>query len=469
MRVPAFIRQAQQLPGVLLVAICVAMALLITLGALSYHNIKRQADAARWVAHTAQVDVVLKDIYANVQDAESGQRMFTVSGVERYLEPCLAAIKKLPGDLEQARDLMGDNTVQIARLQTLHMDIDRRLALINTRIAQRRQQGTRALDPAVVNGEGVELMGRVRADLGVMAADEDRLLATRLDGLQRARKRALWVQNVTGVISLALLAGVFITLAKQMLRAMRAEQEAQRSNTQLRDANNEMRSFSYSVAHDLRSPLRAINGLAQKLVDECAGQLGDESRQALTRITANATTMAQLIDDLLALSKISYQPLRAAKIDMTELARDAYQELRSEPQNGQVVDCVINELPPAAGDPLLLRQVWLNLIGNALKFSSMRNKVEIEIGGNVAGPEFATYYIRDNGAGFDMKHAAKLFGAFQRLHEPGEFEGTGIGLALVQRIVQRHGGTIWAEGNENAGARFAFTLPEWGEGSGDES
>ena len=171
--------------------------------------------------------------------------------------------------------------------------------------------------------------------------------------------------------------------------------------------------------------------------------------------------MTRLIDDLLALSKISYQPLRASKVDMTELARQAYEELR-EPSKGQEVDCVINELPPATGDPSLLRQVWVNLIGNALKFSQMRAKTEIEIGGNVAGPEFLTYYIRDNGAGFDMQNAEKLFGAFQRLHQSGDFEGTGIGLALVQRIVQRHGGTVWAEAKENEGARFAFTLPEWG-------
>jgi signal transduction histidine kinase len=460
MRVPAFIRQAQQLPRALLVALGVAMALLISLGALSYRNIKHQGDAARWVAHTAEVAVILKDIFANVQDAESGQRMFTVSGVERYLRPFDAAMQRLPGELNQARDLMGENPVQLNRLQTLRGDIDRRLALIRTRISQRRELGAGATNPAVANAEGVDLMERVRSDIGFMITDEDRLLATRLEGLERARRRALWFQNVAGLISLALLVGVFITLANQMLRAMRAEQEAQRSNTQLRDANNEMRAFSYSVAHDLRSPLRAINGFAQVMVDDCSEQLSDHGRRALARITANATTMAQLIDDLLALSKISYQPLRATKIDMTELAREAYEELR-EPRNGHVVNCVINELPPASGDPSLLRQVWLNLIANALKFSSMRDKTEIEIGGNVAGPEFATYYIRDNGTGFDMQYASKLFGAFQRLHQTGEYEGTGIGLALVQRIVQRHGGTIWAESKENEGARFAFTLPEW--------
>ena len=293
---------------------------------------------------------------------------------------------------------------------------------------QRRTLGQGALDPSISNAEGVGMMQKVRGEISAMIKDEDGLLASRLDGLQRARKHALWFQNVAGLVSLVLLSGVFLTLVSQMLRASRAEQEAQRSNTQLREANNEMRAFSYSVAHDLRLPLRAIHGFAQTLVEECGDELGEPGRQTVARITGSATTMAQLIDDLLALSKISYQPLRAEKIDMTGLARDAFAELR-ETQHGRVVNCVVNELPRAFGDPALLRQVWLNLISNSLKFSAMREKIEIEIGGNVAGPEFATYYIKDNGAGFDMQHATKLFGAFQRLHQPGEFAGTGIGLA----------------------------------------
>ena len=156
------------------------------------------------------------------------------------------------------------------------------------------------------------------------------------------------------------------------------------------------------------------------------------------------------------------QPLRTGRVEMSDLVRGVYQELL-ETQNGRVIDCEIAPLPPAIGDPSLLRQVWINLIGNALKFTRDRQPARIEIGGIVAGPDFATYFIRDNGAGFDMRYAEKLFGAFQRLHRPTDFEGTGIGLALVQRIIHRHGGTIWAESEENQGARFAFTLPEAGE------
>ena len=173
--------------------------------------------------------------------------------------------------------------------------------------------------------------------------------------------------------------------------------------------------------------------------------------------------MAQLIDDLLSLSRIGFQPLKSTRIEMTALARDVFEELRGT-QPGRDIDFQIANLPPAAGDPSLMRQVWVNLIGNALKFTRRRDSVRIEIRGTGAGPEFVTYFVRDNGAGFDMQYAGKLFGAFQRLHRPSDFEGTGIGLALVQRIIQRHGGTIWAEGEENVGARFAFTMPEWNGG-----
>ncbi len=302
----------------------------------------------------------------------------------------------------------------------------------------------------------------VREDIDAMIGAEKKLLMERRAILKSTRLHAGILQVLIGLSSLTLLAAVFVGLARLMDRAIRAEQAAEASNLQLRGANNELRAFSYSVAHDLRAPLRAINGFAQVLKEDCAGQFEEHGEQALGRIMANTAKMSVLIDDLLSLSKVSMQSLHTGKIEMTDLVRGAYQELL-ESQNGRVIECEIAPLPPATGDPSLLRQVWLNLIGNALKFTRGQARARIEIGGNVAGPDFATYFIRDNGAGFDMKYADKLFGAFQRLHRPADFEGTGIGLALVQRIIHRHGGTIWAESEENQGARFAFTLPEWNE------
>ena len=305
-------------------------------------------------------------------------------------------------------------------------------------------------------------MSSIRSQVQLMIGEENALLETRLAQLRTIRRRSIVLQSFGGCLSLALLAGVFSSLVRQILRANRAEQETRGSNAQLRDANAEMRAFSYSVAHDLRAPLRAINGFARVLEEDHAASLPADARQSLGRITANTSKMDHLIDDLLALSKVSTQSLHTGKVEMNELVRSVYQEVL-ETQPDRRVDCRIALLPPAVGDPSLLRQVWYNLIGNALKFTRGRGDTHIEIGGNVAGPEFATYFIRDNGAGFDMRYADKLFGPFQRLHRPTEFEGTGIGLALVHRIIHRHGGTIWAEGEENKGAFFAFTLPEWNE------
>ena len=463
MKLPPFLRLLALFPRGPLAGLGVALGLLLALGAYSFFNLRRQSEAADWVTHTYQVVSGLQGIFSSVQDTESAQRAFVVSGNESYLEPCNHALRALPVQLDTVGRMTRDNPRQQALLNKLRQDIDARLSVVRTRIEQRRQLGVNALDPKVLNGAGVPLMQTVRADIEAMISEEKTLLGERRAALTRARTRATVLQSLVGAISLGVLAAVFIGLAKQMARAHRAEQKTEKSNAQLRNANQELRAFSYSVAHDLRAPLRAINGFAQILNEDCQGQLDEPGRRALDRITANSTKMSVLIDDLLELSKVSVQTVRHDKVEMNALVRGAYQELL-ETQPGRLIECDIAPLPPASGDSSLLRQVWLNLIGNALKFTRDRERAHIEIGGNVAGPDFATYFIRDNGAGFDMQYADKLFGAFQRLHRPADFEGTGIGLALVQRIIQRHGGTIWAEGEENHGARFAFTLPEWSEG-----
>lgn len=463
MKPPKFLRHLAFLPRKLLAGLAVAIGLLIALGAYAFYNLQQQSAAADWVSHTYQVVAGLQGVFSSVQDAESSQRAFIVSGNEAYLGPCNNALRTLPGQLDAVGQLISDNPQQRQKLDKLRRSIDERLTLVRTRISQRRALGAGALELKLLNGAGIRSMEVVRQDIDTLISEEKALLKARRDTLANARLQSVVLQSLVGLVSLGLLAAVFVGLAKQMARAHRAEQSAESSNVQLKAANNELRAFSYSVAHDLRAPLRAINGFAQIIHEDCGGQLDAPGRRALERILANSTQMAVLIDDLLELSKVSMQTVHKGKVEMNDLVRGAYQEL-VENQNGRIIECEIAVLPPASGDPSLLRQVWLNLIGNALKFTRNQEKTRIEIGGNVAGPEFATYFIRDNGAGFDMQYADKLFGAFQRLHRPTDFEGTGIGLALVQRIIQRHGGTIWAEGEENQGARFAFTLPEWNEG-----
>jgi len=233
--------------------------------------------------------------------------------------------------------------------------------------------------------------------------------------------------------------------------------QQRRAEQALAQTNQELERFSYSVSHDLRAPLRAINGYAQALWEDHADTLGDEGKRLLAVIRDSAKVGGQLIDGLLDFSRMGRQALARVPVDLTALAERVVAELR-QAQGTVAVEVVLSPLPPASGDAALLRHVFVNVIDNAFKFSAKRAHPKVEIGAEQNGQE-VTYYVKDNGVGFDMQYANKLFGVFQRLHRPDEFEGTGVGLALAQRIVQRHGGRIWAEGKVNEGATFFFTLP----------
>ncbi len=220
-------------------------------------------------------------------------------------------------------------------------------------------------------------------------------------------------------------------------------------------ANRELESFSYSVSHDLRAPLRSIDGFSRALLEDFADKLDDRGKRYLTFVREGAQRMAELIDDLLELSRVSRSELSRHRVDLTALARRIIERLRAaEPERN--VEIIFEDLS-ADGDPRLLELVLQNLVGNAWKFTSKRDHARIEFG-HVDRDGRTVYFVRDNGAGFNMSYANKLFGVFQRLHAATEFEGTGVGLAIVQRIVSRHGGEVWAEGEVDKGASFYFTL-----------
>ena len=225
---------------------------------------------------------------------------------------------------------------------------------------------------------------------------------------------------------------------------------------QLEAANKELEAFSYSVSHDLRAPLRAIDGFGQALLEDYANKLDDEGKDYLQRVRMGSQQMGQLIDDLLNLSRVSRKELSLATVDLGSLAQAIAAELkRSEPE--RQVEFVVAEGLFAKGDERLLRVALENLLGNAWKFTGKGSKARIEFGMTPTDGR-QVFYVRDNGAGFDMAYADKLFGAFQRLHKSSEFAGSGIGLATVQRIIHRHGGRVWAEGAAGKGATFHFTL-----------
>ena len=257
-------------------------------------------------------------------------------------------------------------------------------------------------------------------------------------------------------------------LEREMAERQHADAELRRLNdelerrvaertTQLEAANKELEAFSYSVSHDLRAPLRAVVGFSKLLVEDHGPHIDEEARRKLDVIQSEAQRMGVLIDDLLAFSRLGRKAMTVGDLDMTGLAKSTYEGLNGQ-HGGPRAELRLGSLPRAKGDRALLTQVWANLLSNALKFSSKREQPLIEVSA-ISDEKEHIFFVRDNGAGFDPRYHAKLFGVFQRLHSSSEFPGTGVGLALVQRIVTRHGGRVWADSKPNEGATFYFTLP----------
>jgi signal transduction histidine kinase len=338
----------------------------------------------------------------------------------------------------------------------------------------RRRVGTLYLESDLAAmGERLWIYGRVLALLIVVSF----LLAFSLSALlQRGISRPIGALTETAEIvsrgdysvratklgggELGLLTDSFNRMLEEIQKLNEElEQRVVKRTAQLQAANKELEAFSYSISHDLRAPLRHIDGFAQLLQRHLGPSLDATGQRHVTTIIESAKRLGRLIDELLVFSRMGRAEIHQRSVALRPLVDEVVSELQPEIQDRRV-QWLIGGLPSVRGDAVMLRQVWANLLGNAVKYSRQRTETRIEIGHRVDPADGHVFSVRDNGAGFDMKYADKLFGVFQRLHTAKEFEGTGIGLANVQRIVQRHGGRVWAEARVDEGATFYFTVPD---------
>lgn len=475
--------------GLLLLSI--PLAAQVVLGALLMVFGRDVANAHAWESHSQQVLTRAYAVRSLLLDAQSSLRGYVLTADTEFRRLCYRSAVAVRPDMESLSRLVADNPVQTSRVHRMAAAADHFLRFqIESAQLVDRGRSAEALG-RIASGEGNQLIGEFRDRLQDFVAEEQRLASERLEQAHDS-SRLLTIAVAGGVaLNIALVAviggllganikrrlGVLVENARRLpadqpllpplsrgdeiaeVDSVFREMAGSLATTKeaLQSSNRELESFSYSVSHDLRTPLRAIDGFSRILEEEYAPQLDGEGKRLLGVIRRNTRTMAQLIDDLLAFSRLSRQRVSDAPVDMRSLAEQTFAEARRFVGNRDI-EFTLGELPSARGDSAMLRQVLTNLISNAVKFTSPREHAHIAMEAQPHNGE-NVYMIRDNGVGFDTRYADKLFGVFQRLHQANEFEGTGVGLAIVQRVVQRHGGRVWAESTLNEGSTFYFTLP----------
>src|SRR5665213_321731 len=405
------------------------------------------------VTHTLQVEYSLVALQVLIREAESGTRGYVVTNHPHYLRDFQTADTAITPALDNLKETTADNPIQQRALAILAPLVGQRLDALRGGIHAHDEMGANAAIALLSQGHGRVSMEQINEVISGMTAEEHRLLAVRTAQASRANLLLLSV-NLAGIAMMIAL-GVISTLTVQSMGA-EALRDSQVRGDALQAAVNELEAFSYSVSHDLRAPLRAIDAFSRILLKDHAATFSAEAREYMQSVSDNAGQMGHLVDDLLAFSRLGRKQLDKRKISTAALVEKVVKEVRKQ-DSERPVNLSIGPLPELWGDPALLKQVFFNLIDNAFKYTRARAETVIEIGSYDEGSEHV-FFVRDNGAGFDMQYADKLFGVFQRLHRAEDFEGTGVGLAIVQRIIHRHGGRVWAEAAVDHGATFRFTL-----------
>jgi signal transduction histidine kinase len=483
----------------ILLAFAVPTAVTLIVSIIVFRALTQGLDTTERVRHTEEGIATANEVLGAAVNAQAAVFAFIITRDEQRLSPRFANANATFDKLApQLGALVASEPLQVARVDRLIRLHRQWLATAAYRIAAVRAAD---IDRAIENvrrGTGPGLVDRMRVLVREFVLAEQGILRVRRassDAASRAARMLLFVgfglvlltevavglglsrrlsgnarevttaaqrladgdmtvrAEVRSADELGELAGAFNRMAQRIGDLHRAER---RRALDLEVANAELTAFTYSVSHDLRAPLRAVDGFTSIVLSELAPDLTPKAHRYLSMVSANAQHMGKLIDGLLMLSRLGQAPLVKKPVDVYAIANEVLIELQAAEDGDRPVEAMVHPLPAVDADATLVRQVLVNLLSNALKYTRGRDPARIEVGADLGhGPAF---FVRDNGVGFDMRYASKLFGAFQRLHRAEDFEGTGIGLAIVSRIVRRHGGRVWAQSEPDRGATFYFTL-----------
>ncbi|HEV7301765.1 MAG TPA: CHASE3 domain-containing protein [Tepidisphaeraceae bacterium] len=456
-------------------ALLVPMGLMICIAVILAFQIKGLMDTAIAVERSDRILAQVNALEKLTLDMETGVRGYLLTGNEAFTSPFDIARSQIEAETQQLRDLLSDRPEELERLNRIVGLRAQWLAFAHEVLSARR--GGQDYMTIVNSLRGKGFMDASRVEF----AEFIKLEEARRDVLSSAAHQS--TRNtllLLGAVSL-LGGGVLAWLARKQFLALgntyrQALVEAQELNAtleqrvtdrtallekrsaQLTEANRELEAFGYSISHDLRAPMRHISGFADLVRRSAGPKMDPDDLESLTTIYDTAKNAGRMVDDLLSFSRIGRAQLRKEPVDMDALLSQVLRDLKPE-TNDRQIDWTIGHLPPSVGDSALLRMVLHNLVSNAVKYTGKTREARIQVGASTDGPE-TVYFVTDNGTGFDMKYANKLFGVFQRLHRAEEFEGTGIGLANVRRIIMRHGGRVWADAKLGEGATFSFTIPK---------
>lgn len=430
-----------------LLGLIVALIILILLGYFSYRNNNQFIASTNLSFQATEVLNYIEQTQTNSARIEEVLAKYMLSGDTTLLTLYNAEITKASGHFNSLLELTEDNPSQRVRIDSLRSIGAMKYELQQRMIGIYKSSKEEAI--SMINStENKILSAGVSRVLSGMLDEENRLLRERIQTSQMEVKQFQTTFSILMVSTFLILVAIFVLINNSFKSRLLAEEKAQ-------TVNMELEAFTYSVSHDLRAPLRSIRGFTEVMQEEYGEILGKEGNRLLNIVMRNAGRMGQLIDDLLDFSRLGRRTLNYSKIQVRQMVAEIVQELTV--HDASNVKWEIEHMDEIRADANMMRQVWTNLISNALKYSKKVERPEIKIG---SFPKYGTtvYYVKDNGVGFDMKYSDKLFKVFQRLHNNQEFEGTGVGLALVQRIVAKHNGKIWADAKINEGASFFFYI-----------